>query len=622
MFFVSVFILQAQMILEYNTNLSSGTTITLPLYGTVDVSVDWGDGNTEAFISPGNKSHTYAIEGIYTVEISGTLTHFGSNGISNNKFTQIIDFGDIGLTDLSYACSNAINLTHVPIQIPGEVTNLCGMFSHAESFNQDIGTWDVSNVTDMSSMFEYAELFNQDIGAWNVSNVNNMMKMFYHSLTFNQPIGDWNVGNVTNMSQMFLASEDFDQPIGNWDVGSVTEMQYMFCHTDLFNQNLNNWDVSGVTNMKAMFMETEVFNSKIQSWDVSNVTDMSQMFRTAYAFNQDITEWDVSSVTDMSQMFRTTFVFNQDIGGWDVGSVTNMSDMFFQAQSFNQDIGEWDVSNVTNMNAMFYNAYVFDQDIGGWGVSNVTSMGAMFLLSGLSVPNYDALLIGWAAQNLNSGLSFDGGDSQYSCAALEAHNILTGAPNNWNITDAGYVEDDIDPAITCHSNLNIIADNESQTYTVQGTELDPLFFDDNCEGAFITNNINNSNSLINSVFGLGTTSVHWTAEDANGNQNTCSFFVTIETYSEIEDPDKIILLSVYPNPATKKITIDCGSNFSANKCYKIKITNSITNTVYISPVNSQKITIDTSVWGEPGIYFVHLLDDQNNVIETNKLVIQ
>jgi hypothetical protein len=54
---VSVFAVQAQMSLEFNTNLSEGTTITLPLNGTVDVSVDWGDGNTELFTSTGNKDH-------------------------------------------------------------------------------------------------------------------------------------------------------------------------------------------------------------------------------------------------------------------------------------------------------------------------------------------------------------------------------------------------------------------------------------------------------------------------------------------------------------------------------------------------------------------------------------
>ena len=42
----------------------------------------------------------------------------------------------------------------------------------AESFNQDIGSWDVSNGTNFGMFYE-ADAFNQDIGSWDVSNGRN-----------------------------------------------------------------------------------------------------------------------------------------------------------------------------------------------------------------------------------------------------------------------------------------------------------------------------------------------------------------------------------------------------------------------------------------------------------------
>ena len=74
---------QAQpMVLEYNTNLGAvGKTITLPLKGTVNVTVDWGDGSIEPFTSTGDKTHTYARITSYNVCYTKLLRECG--GISH-----------------------------------------------------------------------------------------------------------------------------------------------------------------------------------------------------------------------------------------------------------------------------------------------------------------------------------------------------------------------------------------------------------------------------------------------------------------------------------------------------------------------------------------------------------
>ncbi len=97
--------------------------------------------------------------------------------------------------------------------------------------------------------------------------------------------------------------------------------------------------------------------------------------------------------------------------------------MFTGATAFDQDISEWDTGLVTDMSAMFQNATGFDQDIGSWDVSSLDNANDMFDGAGLSSRNYDALLNGWNAQTLHSGVYFDGGSSTYCNGRLAHENM-------------------------------------------------------------------------------------------------------------------------------------------------------------------------------------------------------
>ena len=286
----------APMRLEVDTNLIPGTTVTVPLRGSVDVSIDWGDGTVNRFTYGGNMQHTYAIDGRYTIGISGSLSHFGAALYPNaGAIIGVQAWGEIGLTSLSHAFDQAGNLTFVPTTVPGTVTNMSYMFAGASTFNQRLASWGTGSVTDMSYMFSNASVFDQPIETWDTSSVTSMRAMFVAS-AFNQPIGGWDTGTVTDMSYMFSGASAFNQPIGAWDTSRVIDMTWLFSGASAFNQPIEGWDTSRVTHMSGMLRGASAFNRPIGSWNTSNVSSMSSMFSDASAFNQDLSGWCVANI--------------------------------------------------------------------------------------------------------------------------------------------------------------------------------------------------------------------------------------------------------------------------------------------------------------------------------------
>ena len=117
-----------------------------------------------------------------------------------------------------------------------------------------------------------------------------------------------------------------------------------------------------------------------------------------------------------------------------------MRNMFDEASAFNQPIGNWDVGKVTRMDFMFNAATAFNQNIGNWNVSNVTTMVAIMqskTSANYSAANLDAIYNGWSSRPVKPSVTANFGTIKYTSAGQAGRNILTGAPNNWAISDGG-----------------------------------------------------------------------------------------------------------------------------------------------------------------------------------------
>ena len=298
--------------------------------------------------------------------------------------------GDTGVVDgITYTAVNRQQLESL-IDANADVTRVCTslvtdmsfLFAEKNSFDQDISTWDLSNVTSTKQMFRLARAFNQDISKWNVSSVTNMEGMFYAASRFNKPLNNWDVSMVTNFIGMFNGASSFNQPLNQWNTSSATNISDMFWSATSFNQNINDWNVSNVEYMHGVFWGAHAFNQPLNKWNTSKVKTTTYMFAGAYGlyatFNQDISSWDVSNVTEMQYMFEHNKDFNKPLNDWDVSKVENMEAMFMFAPSFNQDLDQWNTASLKNITKMFRSAEKFNGKINTWDVSGVQDLTQTF----------------------------------------------------------------------------------------------------------------------------------------------------------------------------------------------------------------------------------------------------
>jgi len=210
-----------------NPGSSNSTTITIPLNGT-NITVDWGDGNSETGLS-GPISHTYSSADTYTVAISGGVNFIRFDGGGDaKKLLTIEEWGDIDWTSFQDAFRGCSNLQVTATDAPdlSGLTVLRRIFNDCTSLTSDLNNWNTGTITDMRFAFAGARNFNGDISSWDVSNVTLFGNMFTDAWDFNGDISNWtiNTSAPVNMVNMFSAAGTFDRSLANWDISQVTNL--------------------------------------------------------------------------------------------------------------------------------------------------------------------------------------------------------------------------------------------------------------------------------------------------------------------------------------------------------------------------------------------------------------
>jgi len=386
-----------------NVGTSSDTQFTIPtttVYGaSFNYDVTTSDGQTING-NTGDLTITFPSAGTYDINISGQFGQiFFANTGDKLKLLDVKNWGAIVWDNLNLAFQGCANLDISATDVPD--TSICNGCSVAfrdctsiTSINFD--GIDMSNIaianatflgcTGMTSFSMLNPIFSNNF------RIDNFLA-FCSSLT-TVDFETWDASKFIRIDRFFDGCSSLTSILVNsWQLTNCTRSDYTFQNCEsLVSIDLSNWDVSNFTRFDLMFFSNSSLTtvSGLQNWVTTSATLMGNVFNSCPLLTiADVTGWNLSSVSNISAMFRFDVLFDYDLSGWDVTSVTN----------------------ATN-----------------------------FLANGgnLSTSNYDALLISWGAQAVNSGINIHFGDSQYTLggSAETARNTLINT-HGWTITDGG-----------------------------------------------------------------------------------------------------------------------------------------------------------------------------------------
>ena len=411
----------------YSTNAYGERVVSDNSYVTIYADFDFKGGNTNFDADALINDERIECLIRYRTNIGVSPQYFISNGSTNYSIKSIKEVGrkdamillleKNDVVDLSQTAPNQFVFT-IDTENTSSGSSLNTQFMiplvSSGSYNATVNWGDGSSDTITSynqqevthtytSAGQYEISIEGTLQGWQFNNAGDKLKML--------DVKQWGVLDLSTPTS-FYGCTNLDASATDAPTVSTTSFYRMFRACTNFNGAIGNWDISTITDLNSCFQDCSTFNNSLNSWDVSSVTTFLAMFRNANSFDQDLNSWDTSNVERMDNMFRSCTQFNGDIYSWDTSTVINMSFMLYNCDLFDQSLAAWEIDSVTNFTNFMQNA------------------------TGLSTTNYDATLIAWALQPLNTGLSINFGGSQFTESAYASRFSLI-EDDGWTIVDGG-----------------------------------------------------------------------------------------------------------------------------------------------------------------------------------------
>jgi hypothetical protein len=251
---------------------SASDTIVLPM--TAGPTVDWGDGTVNT-----SNTHTYAVAGIKTITISGTINtfRFAASG-DRRKILDVSNWGTFDIAnDRTFQFCNNLDVTATDVPILSSSYSASSTFQTCKLTNVDFSAWDFSLCTTFLLFLSGNTSFSGNVEGIIHSGVTNARQAFTGTPLGNPDLSTWDVSGITS----WLDCMRFSQLGALTDVSGWVPKGNM---DGVFNQNgsfdgvgLSTWTIGAITNGPNLFanctLTTANYNAALIAWEAQAPTN-------------------------------------------------------------------------------------------------------------------------------------------------------------------------------------------------------------------------------------------------------------------------------------------------------------------------------------------------------------